>query len=715
MALRRHIKTYVATGGGTDNWHADIVGDALVRCLGAGGGGTTNVAGGGGGAYADEIISAPTPGASYSYAVGTSAANTNGGDTTFDSTVVVAKGGLSGANGGTGGTAAASTGARKWGGGNGHVAAAQNCGPGSAAGTTAAGGNGFQNGLTAAGGVVQAFGGLGIFSLGGHTGSGGGAQAAAQHAGGRGELRVECDITVDETYPRFQRHLTSRAAAATSHTVTLPNATVSGIAETAVDLTGKRVTVVIAADGAPTITCDDGTYVKIGQTSSTADCTLAVFTKYHSSNPGTTLGFTLSSSQAIKYTVFVDEAADEPEATFSTGTGANPNPTGHTRGASAACLWRTVFCSDDTTTVVANISAPPSGYGDWLAYSARASSDQSLAWAHKYATASSDDPGAWTSTDTDEWAAVTLSYALAANVLSGQDFSAAQGSVEAEHEVSLSGQDFSAAQGDLELQVPLDGQDFLLGQGTLGDGSVQLALEGLDFSAAQGRVTPLILLGQDFGFTQGLVEIVTGQTLLDDAVEAICDHEYVARALLKLAPPMWGKPRLAAILIALMDEVQELECAVNSVLIGRYLDLAFGHTLNRLGKLVGRPNQGWGEAVYKKFIRAQIVVNNSKGGINRVLRIIKALWPDAERRVWWLGGANVGAEVVGTATTEHALETELPGQVVSAGVRLDLWMLPEGPGLRLDHVGGAISGAGVLGHVGDAGVGEPIWHAVRTN
>lgn len=98
-----------------------------IECYGAGGGGgepngSIGGGGGGGGAYAKKNTFAVVPGNTYSYHVGTGGASqTNGEDSTFNTSTCIAKGG-DGATldvGGTGGTAAASSGDTKFSGGNG--------------------------------------------------------------------------------------------------------------------------------------------------------------------------------------------------------------------------------------------------------------------------------------------------------------------------------------------------------------------------------------------------------------------------------------------------------------------------------------------------------------------------------------------------------------------------------------------------------------------
>ncbi len=121
---------------GSSNWVCPAeVTMAYVECVGAGAGGATEVGGGGGGggAYAASWVSV-TPGNSYAVVVAAGgAADTNGADSTFGTTTVVADGGYKGvgATGGSGGLASASTGTVKEDGGRGENYYAPNIAGGS--------------------------------------------------------------------------------------------------------------------------------------------------------------------------------------------------------------------------------------------------------------------------------------------------------------------------------------------------------------------------------------------------------------------------------------------------------------------------------------------------------------------------------------------------------------------------------------------------------
>jgi hypothetical protein len=169
--------TVTLSGAGNFTVPAGIT-SIIVKCWGGGAGGagaanapTGGGEGGGGGAYASSTLTV-TPLASIPYSVGAGgaggAANTlgsDGHDTTWNTSTVVAKKGLAATIGsvGLGGTAAASTGTTKHSGGNGGAA--------TGTGGSGGGGSGGPNGGAGAGQSVSGSTG----GTGGNPGSGGGA------------------------------------------------------------------------------------------------------------------------------------------------------------------------------------------------------------------------------------------------------------------------------------------------------------------------------------------------------------------------------------------------------------------------------------------------------------------------------------------------------------------------------------------------------------
>lgn len=222
--------TIIVTSPGNGTFTVPIwVTSVHISALGGGGGSGTAALGEGGGGGGGRSITptySVTPGASISYFVGQAGTKGNaGGDTTFDTTGVVAKGGSPGIarTSGAGGQASSGTGTTKYSGGAGGQSSggsAGGAGGGSSAGTSSDGNAGQSNnvsvggpgGTAPTGGYAGGDGGdLALPGLVGGIGAGGGGGGATADglAGGVGELSItyidyESILTLGARYPILQ-------------------------------------------------------------------------------------------------------------------------------------------------------------------------------------------------------------------------------------------------------------------------------------------------------------------------------------------------------------------------------------------------------------------------------------------------------------------------------------------------------------------------------
>lgn len=190
--------TDVFSAAGATTWTAPAnVTSADIACWGAGGGGavaaSTGGGGGGGGAFASSTV-ATTPATVYNLVVGQRGASDTGlpgGNSTFETTVIVAAGGQGATTitGVAGGTVAASTGTIRFAGGSGGTGLDSNDtsgGGGGAAGPHGAGANGSNSNASDGGAGGQGDNGNG--GAGGSAGTGGsdGGQGGNSSLGGGG-------------------------------------------------------------------------------------------------------------------------------------------------------------------------------------------------------------------------------------------------------------------------------------------------------------------------------------------------------------------------------------------------------------------------------------------------------------------------------------------------------------------------------------------------
>lgn len=151
------------TTAGTYSWVAPT-GVTSVSVVAVGGGGGASCIGGGGGELRYKNNFSVTPGSSYTVVVGTAIANQAGGQSTFNSTTVIANGGLRAGNGGSGGTGD--------GGGNGGNGSPPGNSYGSGGGAGGYSGNGGKGGNHTVGGCAP------------QAGSGGGGGGGEAFTGG---------------------------------------------------------------------------------------------------------------------------------------------------------------------------------------------------------------------------------------------------------------------------------------------------------------------------------------------------------------------------------------------------------------------------------------------------------------------------------------------------------------------------------------------------
>jgi hypothetical protein len=102
---------------------------------------------------------------------------------------------------------------------------------------------------------------------------------------------------------------------------------------------------------------------------------------------------------------------------------------------------------------------------------------------------------------------------------------------------------------------------------------------------------------------------------------------HTTQALSRLIEFWKNKPNLRGLLADYTDEIQEIESMLWDVIVLRLPLYAGAAQLDALGKLVGEPRNGLGDAAYRVRIQARIAINNSLGrprDVIHVLRLIEA-------------------------------------------------------------------------------------------
>ncbi len=380
-ATTLQIDTFFANG----TWTSPAkTGNATIMCWGGGAGGTTNTGAGGGGAYSEAVFAYA---ASTGYSVGVGAAvvaDTDGINTTFDTTTVVADAGLSGTNGSTGGTAAASTGTTKYDGGDG----------GSGTGTKVGGGCAGRNGAAALSVPGEPQGGAGTSSFGRYIGAGGGSTAAVGRGGIRGECRVEWLADATTGFPRIVARADGRD---TTSTTSRPAVMPAGITAS------NRLLLFVASDGNPTVTVSGWTLVN--ETSNGTNSTLSIFEKTAAGSDTATV--VTSVAEMCAYEVIeMTGAVGAIEATATTATSTHANSPSHSpSGGSAKTLWFSVVAGGNGL----NLGGGPASYHSVKSVPSFNTTGSELLSAERFLEAASEDPGAWVTNVSSAWVATTLS------------------------------------------------------------------------------------------------------------------------------------------------------------------------------------------------------------------------------------------------------------------------------------------------------------------
>lgn len=103
--------------------------------------------------------------------------------------------------------------------------------------------------------------------------------------------------------------------------------------------------------------------------------------------------------------------------------------------------------------------------------------------------------------------------------------------------------------------------------------------------------------------------------------EHILDHE--ARALARMLQQDKGKAKLEGFIAACVSPIQAVEDALWQLLVERGVDVAVGAQLEVIGFLVGQDRNGQLDADYRRFVKAKISVNKSRGLMNELIAITK--------------------------------------------------------------------------------------------
>lgn len=87
---------------------------------------------------------------------------------------------------------------------------------------------------------------------------------------------------------------------------------------------------------------------------------------------------------------------------------------------------------------------------------------------------------------------------------------------------------------------------------------------------------------------------------------------------------------LEKLIIASVGPAQDIENALKQMLLYRFVDTATGAQLEQLGSIVGQSRGGLVDDDYRRYLRARIVANFSKGRVEDLIKVVDLVVYDAD-------------------------------------------------------------------------------------
>jgi hypothetical protein len=111
-----------------------------------------------------------------------------------------------------------------------------------------------------------------------------------------------------------------------------------------------------------------------------------------------------------------------------------------------------------------------------------------------------------------------------------------------------------------------------------------------------------------------------------EATDIIANTEHENEGVARLLEQFKNKPRIESIVRALMGQVQDLEDALMTALLERFLaDTTIGVQLDGIGQIVGQARSGLSDDDYRVYLRARILINLSDGQPEELITILQTM------------------------------------------------------------------------------------------
>jgi hypothetical protein len=103
-------------------------------------------------------------------------------------------------------------------------------------------------------------------------------------------------------------------------------------------------------------------------------------------------------------------------------------------------------------------------------------------------------------------------------------------------------------------------------------------------------------------------------------------------ALSRLPEQFKGRPNIEALIRAVVASFDEFDVEARRLLVERTLDTAVGAQLDVIGRIVGQPRNGLSDDDFRRFCRARVRANRSKGTVSDILRVTRLVVNDPDAR-----------------------------------------------------------------------------------
>jgi hypothetical protein len=125
---------------------------------------------------------------------------------------------------------------------------------------------------------------------------------------------------------------------------------------------------------------------------------------------------------------------------------------------------------------------------------------------------------------------------------------------------------------------------------------------------------------------------------------------HVTDALARLGEQFKSQPNLVAFLTAHVAPLQDIEDALQQLLLERQVDTAIGDQLDALGALVGQARAGLSDDDYRRYVRARIMANRSRAIVEDLLQVARLVLNDGDAvirvKTWGVAAYDVTIDTV---------------------------------------------------------------------